>query len=564
MLVAVTAFVLGLVAAGTGDGADTPAERFAAAWQAGEVEAMHDELTPAAQAEFPLRRFRAAYRSAARTATVEAVEAQRAGEAEADGATVEIVQARLRTHAFGELGGELRLPVSADGIAWAPHLAFPGLEEGEELMRRTRAPMRAPIVATDGTVLAEGPATARTLPIGPAAAAVVGELGTPPPAVARQREQLGFPPSSPAGTSGLELAYDERLAGTPGGELLAASTGGDGAPEDRRVLAASEPREGAQLRTTIDAELQTATVEALGGLFGGIAVLDAKRGDVRALAGAAFTAPQPPGSTFKVITAVAALDEGVVDPADEFPVETVNHEIGREIRNSGEQPCGGTFAESFAQSCNTVFAPLGAELGAETLVEAAEAFGFNSPPTLHGTEATAAIDPPTSTIPTDLSGTVDVGVSAIGQGEVLATPLQMASVAQAVANRGVRRPTPIVKGGLAPEAAPERVTSRGTADTVRELMVEVVESGTGTAAALPEARVAGKTGTAELGPRALEAGEELAPGETPEQELDAWFLAFAPAGNPEVAVAVMIVDADGDGGSVAAPIARTVLEAALG
>ena len=97
-----------------------------------------------------------------------------------------------------------------------------------------------------------------------------------------------------------------------------------------------------------------------------------------------------------------------------------------------------------------------------------------------------------------------------------------------------------------------------------DLMIEVVNNGTGVAAALPEAQVAGKTGTAELGPKALEPGQELGPGEEPEQELDAWFTAFAPAQSPKLAVAVMIVNATGDGGEVAAPIAAQILQAGLG
>src|SRR5690606_10562446 len=108
-----------------------------------------------------------------------------------------------------------------------------------------------------------------------------------------------------------------------------------------------------------------------------------------------------------------------------------------------------------------------------------------------------------------------------------------------------------------------KVTSPETARTVAQLMVEVVRNGTGRAAALPDVQVAGKTGTAELGPKALEPGQELAEGEEPEQELDAWFAAFAPANKPKLAIGVMIVNASGDGGVVAAPIAREVLAAAF-
>jgi peptidoglycan glycosyltransferase len=112
-----------------------------------------------------------------------------------------------------------------------------------------------------------------------------------------------------------------------------------------------------------------------------------------------------------------------------------------------------------------------------------------------------------------------------------------------------------------------RVTSKETATTVRDLMIGVVQNGTGVAAALPNVQVAGKTGTAELGPKALQAGQEApnaAEGEEPEQELDAWFTAFAPAREPRLAIGVMVVNAAGDGGEIAAPIAAQVLSAGLG
>lgn len=290
-----------------------------------------------------------------------------------------------------------------------------------------------------------------------------------------------------------------------------------------------------------------------------------RTGSVLTLAGLGYSAPQPPGSTFKVITATAALDAGIVKPTDEFPIEISNSDIGREIANSHDSPCGGTFVESFAKSCNTVFAPLGVEVGADKLVETAERFGFNSPPPLFDEGSTTALDPPASTLPTELDSSVAIGETAIGQGEVLATPLQMASIAQTIANEGTRMPTAIAASPeLAPDAEPVKVTSPETAATIRQLMIEVVNNGTGLAAAVPGIQVAGKTGTAELGPAALEAGEELEEGEEPPQELDAWFTAFAPASDPKLAVAVMVVDSTGDGGEVAAPIAQQILATALG
>jgi penicillin-binding protein A len=563
--IALVAFVAGIVAGAGGD--NSAAQRFVDAWERDDTEAMYSELTGDAQEKYTREEFERAYADAEETATIETVSAGDAEDAESGGDEVQVVEMQFATHAFGDLGGDLELPTDDEGVAWEPHMVFPELERGESLTRRTRAADRAPILASDGTPLAEGPAAARSQPVS-GASAVVGEVGAPPAEDERAMAAEGFPPGSLTGNSGLELAFNDRLSGTPGGQLLAVGAGEEGSLRGGRVLASSEPRPGRPVRTTIDPALQEAAVSALGSLYGGVAVIDTRKGSVLALAGIAFSAPQPPGSTFKVITTVAALDAGLVKLSDTFPVESSNSDIGREIANSHDAPCGGTFAESFANSCNTVFAPLGAEVGGERLVETAEKFGFNSPPQLYDEATTAIVEPPASTIPTDISDSVEVGESAIGQGQVLATPLQLATVSQVIADGGMRMPTPIAKDAeLQPDGQPVRVTSKETATTVRDLMIGVVQNGTGVAAALPNVQVAGKTGTAELGPKALQPGQEepdAAEGEEPEQELDAWFTAFAPAREPRLAIGVMVVNAAGDGGEIAAPIAAQVLSAGLG
>jgi penicillin-binding protein A len=193
------------------------------------------------------------------------------------------------------------------------------------------------------------------------------------------------------------------------------------------------------------------------------------------------------------------------------------------------------------------------------MVAAAEMFGFNSPPALYREDVIAEVEPAESTIPTDIGEEIDLGVTAIGQGEVLTTPLLIASVAQAIANDGVLQPTSLVANRrLRPEAEPERVMSKRIAAQLTELMVRVVTEGTGFAGAIPEAQVAGKTGTAELGPVP---GQEDSP--EPEQIKDAWFAAFAPAENPRLAVGVMLIEAEAAGGEVAAPAASQVLSAGL-
>jgi penicillin-binding protein A len=560
VLIGVVSFIVGVLVGAT-SAAEQTVSRFVDAWARDDFDAMYAELSEDATGRYPRDEFASTYQEAEETATLQSVDpGDPEGSGSIRGRETFSVPVDVRTHAFGEIRGTLTVPMSGDEIAWEPHLVFPGLAPGEHLTRRTEVPKRAPILARDGTPLAQGSAASRSSSVGAAATNVAGELGVPKPEEEAELERLGFPPAALAGTSGLEKAFNTRLAGQPGGELLAASD--DRNADGARVLASGDPRDGKPVRTTIDPDLQEAAVTALGNAFGGVAVLDAKDGSVLGLSGLAFSAPQPPGSSFKVITTVAALEDNLVKPSDEFPVETSHVVGGREIPNAHNEACGGSFAESFAHSCNTVFAPLGAEVGNQKLVSTAERFGFNAPPTLYDAEATELINAKQSTIPTSIGTALDLGVSAIGQGEVLATPLEMASVSQTIAAGGVRSPTPLVTDpALGPDAEPVKVTSGEVAATVRDLMIGVVESGTGTASAIQGIEVAGKTGTAELGPAPLAPGEEG--GEEPEQDVDAWFTAFAPANNPQIAVAVMVVNAEGDGGTVAAPIAREVLTAGL-
>ena len=287
--------------------------------------------------------------------------------------------------------------------------------------------------------------------------------------------------------------------------------------------------------------------------------MNARTGDVLALAGEAFSAPQPPGSTFKIITTTAALQKGVVSLKDEFPVTNGVSVGGRFINNANGEYCGGTLSQAFAESCNADFVPLGPKIGNTALVRTAELFGFNSAPSLYAPQIVREVDPARSTIPKQIGDELDLGVSAIGQGEVLATPLEMASVAQTIANNGVREPTSIVsEKRLRPKAKPVRVMSPKIAAELTNLMIGVVKSGTGTAAAIPQGQVAGKTGTAELGP---EPGQQNS--SNPVQLKDAWFSAFVPASKPKLAIGVLFIDAGAAGGEVAAPAAAQVFSAGL-
>jgi len=542
------------------------ANRFAEAWQANNFPAMYAELNDASRAKISPKQFALAYREARDIATMRALVADSAGNAESlEGETVVPVPVRIKTVAFGTVNEELDLPWSEGGIEWQGNLVFPGLRRGERLEAETELAPRAAILASDGTPLAEGPALEREHPMGTAAIDVTGEIGE---ASEEQEPKLaahGFPPETPVGISGLEKAFNRRLAGKPGGKLLAVAANA-GKDANGRVLAETKPEPGAPVKTTIDPSLQESAVAALAGRFGGVAVLDTKTGDVRALAGQAFSAPQPPGSTFKIITTVAALQKKLVKLDDEFEITNGINVGGRFIENANGEYCGGTFLEAFAESCNADFLPLGPQIGNQKMVETAEAFGFNSPPTLYSPSIVKEVEPAESTIPKDIGEEVDLAVSAIGQGEVLATPLQMASVAQTIANDGVRMPTSIVYSRkLGPTMKPVRVMSKKTADQLTELMTGVVTEGTGTAGAIAAGQVAGKTGTAELGAVVeSEEGEEPVEGEEevePQHKKDAWFSAFATVEKPKLAIGVLLIEAEAAGGEVAAPIASQVLSA---
>jgi peptidoglycan glycosyltransferase len=538
---------LALLSAGAGmvvasqvpTGSERTAGRFAEAWERGDYEAMYDMLDDASREVHSRRQFRAAYRRAAATATATELEAgDTAGER--DGSVA--VPIAVHTRVFGTLRANLRLPVHDDEVTWGPLLAFPGLRRGEALARESEPPERAALLSRNGKVLAEGPADARSSPLEAIAGSIAGTL-QPEETVAERRAlwARGFPRDWPTGQNGLEQAFEDRLAGRPGGRLLAGN----------RVLARARPRESPPVRTTIDTRLQEAAVTALAGRFGGVAALDPRNGEIRALAGLAFSGPQPPGSTFKIVTTTAALEQDLVKPSTQFPVETAAIIDGVELQNANGESCGGSFRNSFAHSCNSVFGPLGVEIGSEALVEVSERFGWNQEPTVAG-EVPSTL-PPSEEIETPL----EVASTAIGQFRTLATPLVMASVAQTIAAGGVRYVPTLALGERTDRV---RVTSREVARTIQSLMVDVVDYGTGTAAALPGVKVAGKTGTAELeDTRDPETGE-TAPSDP--SNTDAWFTAYAPAARPELAVAVMLVRA-GSGGATAAPAARVVLDAAL-
>jgi peptidoglycan glycosyltransferase len=263
----------------------------------------------------------------------------------------------------------------------------------------------------------------------------------------------------------------------------------------------------------------------------------------------------PPGSTFKVITASTAIETGTANVQTRYPVlrSLPLPQSDKSLANFGHSACGGTLADSFRVSCNTTFGQIGLDLG-EKLVDGMKAFGITEDVPFDLPEARSG-----GPVPGTFShNKPSFANAAIGQGDVAVTPLQMATVAGAIANGGVLMAPHVVReirdadGRIIRKIGPDvwqRAVSPTTAAAVRDMMVDVVRRGTGTAAAVPGFTVAGKTGTAEQGP-----------GQPPH----AWFIGFAPAEAPRFAIAV-IVERGGDlgdeatGGRVAAPVAGKVL-----
>ncbi|MGA8217912.1 MAG: penicillin-binding transpeptidase domain-containing protein [Solirubrobacterales bacterium] len=574
---ALIAFIFGAISS-AGSPEQDMAERFVNDWAKQDFNAMHEELSDSSQAQYSAADLRSAYTQAQETSTATAIDPGGAdGPKSVNGTDVVDVGVGVGTRLFGKVDGIVRLPLDGGKVAWNPSLTFPGLATNERVGRLLSVGKRAPILAKHGVALATGPTDNRKSPLGGAAIDVAGETGAPDSEEQAKLQKAGYPTNQNTGVSGLELAFNARLSGQPSGKLLAVKEGTPlpdvPAGTEGRVLATAHGTPGQPVTTTIDPRLQSTTVAALGGQSGGVVVLNAHNGNVLALAGSAYSSPQPPGSTFKVITTTAALEGHNVKVTDTFPrVTSINPDPNsgaRVVHNAHDEVCGGTFVEAFADSCNSVFAPLGVKVGANRLVDTAERYGFNQTPSLYNASATAATQPNKMSIPSAAElraepTNTDLSVTAFGQGKVLATPLGMASVAQTVANGGVRSPTSIVKDpGLKSAAKDVEVTSSSNARVLKGLMRAVVTQGTGTQAALPGIQVAGKTGTAELGPKPGQPTPPPGQEDTAKQIIDGWFIAFAPANKPKLAIGVMLIDASGDGGTTAAPIAREILGSAL-
>jgi cell division protein FtsI/penicillin-binding protein 2 len=537
VILAAAAFAAGAVlASGSGQDAGAAVSRYLTAWEHRDYSRMYEMLDARSRARVSEGAFTRDLSRAASDATMLSLGVIRMGHQQGTSFTVPM---RVDTRLWGVLREPLIVPVSGSGsdtrIHFSRVILFPGLRPGERLHRRITMPPRGTLLANDGTPLAQGPG--RTSPIPDVANQIVGTLGPIPADQAAADRALGYPRGTQVGMDGLERIFQDRLAGHPGGTLLAG----------RRALANVAPVPSPSVMTTISPAMERSAVAALGGQFGGIAVMNPHTGALLAAAGIAFSDLQPPGSTMKIITATAALQAGIVTPGSTFPVSTGATIDGYTLHNANGEACGGTLVNAFAVSCNSVFAPLGAKLGGGPLVATAERFGFNQPSSITGAAE--------STIPSaaKIGDALAVGSSAIGQGLVQTTPLQMADVAATIAMGG-RRPIPTLLAHQPPQFV--RVTSPHVAHEVQQLMEAVVAFGTGTSAQIPGVTVAGKTGTAEI-------QTQTNPNVANPKNTDAWFVGYAPVGHPKVVGGALFPN-QGAGATTAAPAVKQVLQAGLG
>jgi peptidoglycan glycosyltransferase len=423
---------------------------------------------------------------------------------------------------------------------------------------------RGAILTSDGTVLARSVRQPsgffeRTYPAGRLAAHVTGYY------------------SVRYGRSGIEAALNDVLAGHRDFASF----------QDLMDEALGRAVPGNDVVLTIDSRIQKAAEKALAGHRGAVVAIDPTTGAVLAMASSPSFTPQnvdgdwatlskdpasplvdraissvyPPGSTFKVVTLTKVLSSDVATPGTVLPAPSVLSIGGGKVTNfEGAGYGSATLRQATLSSINTVFAYLGDKLGPERLVVQARAFGFDSSPALELPVAPSLMAAPEAMTKWETAwAAVGQPVGSHAVNGPITTALQMAMVAAGIANDGVvMRPylvdhTADAAGGTVTSTRPRTLgtaTDPTTAATVRGLMVGVVDSGSGTRARIPGIKIAGKTGTAEVGKG---------------QASDAWFIAFGPAqkgATPRIAVAIVLENA-GVGGRVAAPQARLVLQAAL-
>ncbi|MEV3986103.1 penicillin-binding transpeptidase domain-containing protein [Nonomuraea sp. NPDC049758] len=493
------------------------AQRFAAAWQAGDKAAMTAELATQQQLT--------AYDQQRAALGVESATVKLGRVVEGDGRAKVPYTATLALKNIGSWSydGQLDLVV-ADRmwkVDWRPTTLHPQMTAGAAFAVKTSWPQRAKITDADGGRIDTGTS-------GGSVQQLVGYLDK---ATKKDVAKLGasYKPGQAIGRGGLQETFQKRLAGTPttqiqlGDKTLGTIEGADGKPVETSL----DPRAQAAAVTAVKDVPKPTSMVAIRPSTGEIlAVVNNQGGFNRALDGR-----YPPGSTFKAVTAIGLLAAGL-SPSDKVTCPMYATVGGLKIRNSEKEEFGSlSFLDSFAHSCNTTFAPLAEQrLGADKLLKTAEGVGFNQPLNI-GVPATKASFP-------RAQSDAELAAESFGQARITASPLSMASVAAAIADGTWRPPTlvPSLKQKTGEQALP-----KGVKEQLHSMMAAVVSKGTARASGLP-AGTHGKTGTAEFG-----TGDKL--------DTHAWFMGF----KGDVAFAV-VVEGGGTGGKVAAPVAATFLK----
>ncbi|MFF5262828.1 penicillin-binding transpeptidase domain-containing protein [Actinomadura viridis] len=541
---AVTAVAVLAVLAGAGafwflrgEGPEDAARRFVAAWQRGDAAAMR-ALTAGAPADFDQRvtRMRDDLGVVRQRYTVSSVGDPDGGKA-GGSYHAELTLAGNRTWTY-----EGRMPlVERDGewlVEWSPQVLYPTLKEGQRLRASRAFPERAAVLDAEGGDLRGSPSGS--------VAQLVGPLG---PASAEAAKKLGAPyrAGDQVGADGLQRQYERRLAGTPALAVQVVAADGSVVTTLKRFGGAA----GQPVRTTLDPKAQRSAGEALADVTkpASLVALRPSTGEILAVANKpggynrALMGRYPPGSTFKVVTSAALVAGGlrVTSPVG-CPATTVVG--GRTFKNYQREEFGTVpFREAFAHSCNTTMARLTVDrLGEKRLAQVAAQFGFNAP-IIAGLPAVRASFPATK-------DETALAAASMGQGEVLTSPLNMASVAAAAA-AGTWRSPRLVDAALAAQALdaggrkpePPHRLEPAVRNALRSLMPAVVSEGTASKVAFPSG-TAGKTGTAEFGS-----------GENPPTH--AWFIGY----RGDLAFAVVVEDG-GTGAEAAAPIAARFLRGA--
>lgn len=387
-------------------------------------------------------------------------------------------------------------------------------------------------------------------------------------------------------STGIEQAMNQALSGTSGSQFFS---------RIERIITGQPPR-GSNVVLSLDADVQRAAYEALGPLQGAVIAIEPATGRILAMVSSpsfdtnllaqhdtdaalgAYEALEadpahplfdrsiggdlnPPGSTFKLVVASAALASGDYTPESQIPNLAVYQlpQSTAVVHNAGGGTCGGgatvSIADALRLSCNIPFAQLAVQLGDTAIREEAEKYGFNE-----------AFDVPMTSTPSSYPRALDdpqTALTGFGQGQVTATPLQMAMVSAGIANRGIVMSPRLVDRVIGSDLSVQetfddvefgRALEDDLAAEMISMMVANVNEGAASGARIDGVDVGGKTGTAENGPG---------------RPYTLWFTGFAPADNPRVAVAVVVEDGGGQGQSgsgntIAAPIAKRVMEAVLG